>query len=125
MAAIEARPVPKKSTGFELSPVFGWVLFVFDVPVDVRVNPLELPPAFLLPDFPDELLPDEPDELPLFELPDEPDELPPLELPDEADELPLLELPDEPDELPPLELPYDQNELLPGEPLLKLPDDIF
>ena len=105
MAAIEASPVPKKSTGFELSPVFGWVLFVFDIPVDVRVNPLELPPVFLLPD--------EPDVLPLFELPDEPDELP------------LFELPDEPDELLPLELPDDPDELLPDEPLFELPDDLF
>ena len=69
MAAIEASPVPKKSTGFELSPVFGLVLFIFDVPMDVRVKPPVLPPFEL---------PDEPDELPLLELPDEPDELLPL-----------------------------------------------
>jgi hypothetical protein len=96
MAAIEASPVPKKSTGFELSPVFGSVLFVFDTPVDVRVRPFELLPVDLLPDEPLELLPDDPDELPLFELPDEPDELLPDELPDEPDE----PLPDEPDDLP-------------------------
>lgn len=122
MAAIEASPVPKKSTGFELSPVFGLVLFMFEVLADVRVIPPELPPVDLLPVFPDELLlfwlPDEPDELPDELLPDE---LPPLELPDEPDELPPLELPDEllPDELPPLELPDEPDEL----PLLELPDE--
>ena len=123
MAAIEASPVPKKSTGFELSPVFGLVLLVLDTPADVRFRP-----PFELPDEPDELLPDEllllelpdePDELPLLELPDEPDELPPFELPDEPDELLLLELPDEPDELPPFELPDEPDELLP-----ELPDDL-
>ena len=93
MAAIEASPVPKKTTGFELSPVFGLVLFVFDV----RVNPPELlPDEFfeLLPlELPDELLepPFEPVELPLFEPPDEPDELLPFELPED----PLFELPDD------------------------------
>ena len=95
MAAIEASPVPKKSTGFELSPVFGLVLFMFDVPVDVRVRPPVLP-LLELPDDPDELLP--------FELPDEPDELPPFELPDDPDEL-------LPDELPPLELPDEPDDL--------------
>ena len=45
MAAIEASPVPKKSTGFELSPVFGLVLFMFEVLADVRVRPPELPPV--------------------------------------------------------------------------------
>ena len=112
MAAIEASPVPKKSTGFELSPVFGSVLFVFDTPVDVRVRPFELLPVDLLPDEPLELLPDDPDELPLFELPDDSD----APLPDDPDEPPLFELPDEPDELLPDELPDEPDEPLPDDP---------